>query len=386
MADARPRSGELTTTNYGWTKPNVGNSDDAWGGMINADLDSIDAIVHGIDTRVIPGPSSSTPVMDGTATAGSATVWSRGDHVHPKDTSKYDTTNPAGYQTAANVTASLPPYALVSSVRGSTGEQQPVMDSVANVGSSAAFSRGDHVHPTDTTRYAASNPAGYQTAAQVTTVLAPYAPLASPALTGNPTAPTPTTGDNDTSVATTAFVTTAIAAQPVPLGDNRIINGDMRIDQRNNGASGTATGTYTVDRWFYAASQATKVTWGRAGPFAPASDIAAAGFRYALGGTSSSAYTPLATESFRFAQTVEADMVSDFAWGTSNAQPVTLSFWATSSLAGIFSGSLCNDTALRSYPFSFSLPTANLWTKGLSLPFPATLPERGCWRETARRC
>ena len=30
--------------------------------------------------------------------------------------------------------------------------------------------------------------------------------------------------------------------------DNRIINGDMRIDQRNNGASGTATG-YTVDRW-----------------------------------------------------------------------------------------------------------------------------------------
>ena len=39
-----------------------------------------------------------------------------------------------------------------------------------------------------------------------------YAPLASPALTGNPTAPTPTAGDNDTSIATTAFVTTAVAA------------------------------------------------------------------------------------------------------------------------------------------------------------------------------
>lgn len=38
-----------------------------------------------------------------------------------------------------------------------------------------------------------------------------YAPLASPAFTGNPTAPTPTAGDNDTSIATTAFVTTAIA-------------------------------------------------------------------------------------------------------------------------------------------------------------------------------
>ena len=38
-----------------------------------------------------------------------------------------------------------------------------------------------------------------------------YAPLASPALTGTPTAPTPTAGDNDTSIATTAFVQTAVA-------------------------------------------------------------------------------------------------------------------------------------------------------------------------------
>ena len=41
--------------------------------------------------------------------------------------------------------------------------------------------------------------------------LALKAPLASPAFTGNPTAPTPTAGDNDTSIATTAFVTAAVA-------------------------------------------------------------------------------------------------------------------------------------------------------------------------------
>ena len=46
----------------------------------------------------------------------------------------------------------------------------------------------------------------------LTADLAGKAPLASPAFTGNPTAPTPTAGDNDTSVATTAFVTAAIAA------------------------------------------------------------------------------------------------------------------------------------------------------------------------------
>lgn len=39
-----------------------------------------------------------------------------------------------------------------------------------------------------------------------------YALLASPVFTGNPTAPTPTSGDNDTSIATTAFVQSAIIA------------------------------------------------------------------------------------------------------------------------------------------------------------------------------
>ncbi len=38
------------------------------------------------------------------------------------------------------------------------------------------------------------------------------APLASPALTGNPTAPTPSAADNDTSIATTAYVQTELAA------------------------------------------------------------------------------------------------------------------------------------------------------------------------------
>jgi hypothetical protein len=46
----------------------------------------------------------------------------------------------------------------------------------------------------------------------IQTAVATKADLASPAFTGNPTAPTPTTGDNDTSVATTAFVQTALSA------------------------------------------------------------------------------------------------------------------------------------------------------------------------------
>ena len=43
------------------------------------------------------------------------------------------------------------------------------------------------------------------------------APVASPAFTGNPTAPTPSTSDNDTSIATTAFVQ-AVAQTLYPIG------------------------------------------------------------------------------------------------------------------------------------------------------------------------
>ena len=140
---------------------------------------------------------------------------------------------------------------------------------------------------------------------------------------------------------------------------NRIINGDMKIDQRNGGASGTA-GQYTVDRWYYGASQSSKGTWGRnlnaiAGP---------AGFPFYLGFQSSSSYSVLTGDYDQFFQVIEADAINDLQWGTVNAQPVTLSFWVYSSLGGAtpFSGVIKNYAATRSYPFTYSIPVANVWT------------------------
>ena len=181
-----------------------------------------------------------------------------------------------------------------------------------------------------------------------------YLPLAGGTLTGplvlaaNPAAPLQS--------ATKQYVD----ALPVAMNDNRIINGDMRIDQRgvaSGGGGGTATG-YTVDRWSFG-NLTGKGTW-RQNLNAVSSP---AGFPYYLGFQSSSAYTPGATEVFQFAQTLEGDAVSDFAWGTASAQPVTLSFWAYSSLTGAFSGAVGNYAFTRAYPFSFSLPAANTWTK-----------------------
>jgi hypothetical protein len=195
--------------------------------------------------------------------------------------------------------------------------------------------------------YPAANPSGYQTAAQVTAAV-PIASSTTPAANGT--------------AAVGAGTTWARADHVHPtdtsgwLGDNRIINGDMRIDQRNNGVSGTASG-YTLDRWQYAGAQASKGTWGRN------SATGLAGFPYALFFTSSSAYASLTGDYFQFLQTIEADMVSDFAWGTASAQPVTLSFWAFSSLTGTFSGSIRNAANTRSYPFTYSIPAASVWTR-----------------------
>ena len=103
MADkVNPQTGELVTANYGWTKPTVGSSTDAWGGYLNADLDGIDTTVKAV-SNAIPAASSTTPVMNGTAAAGTGTTWARADHVHPTDTTCYQASNPSGYQTAAQV-------------------------------------------------------------------------------------------------------------------------------------------------------------------------------------------------------------------------------------------------------------------------------------------
>ena len=135
---------------------------------------------------------------------------------------------------------------------------------------------------------------------------------------------------------------------------NRIINGAMVIDQRNAGASGTATG-YTIDRWVFGATLSTKGTWQQnAGAITPPT-----GFKNYLGFTSNSAYTPLTGDVFSFYQVIEGFNSADLDWGTANAKTVTVSFWVRSSLTGTFGGALSNTT--RSNPFSFTINAANTW-------------------------
>ena len=137
---------------------------------------------------------------------------------------------------------------------------------------------------------------------------------------------------------------------------NRIINGAMMIDQRNAGASGTATG-YTVDRWTWSANPATKGTWQQnAGSVTPPT-----GYKNYWGFTSNSAYTLAAGEYQSLEQSIEGFNTADFAWGTASAATITISFWVRSSLTGTFGGALRNSVGDRSYPFTYTISSANTW-------------------------
>ena len=158
---------------------------------------------------------------------------------------------------------------------------------------------------------------------------------------------------------------------------NRIINGAMVIDQRNAGASVTATSAfpYSVDRWQIGGNVSSKFTVQQnAGSVTPP-----AGFTNYLGCTSSSAYTVLSSDYFLVQQAIEGFNVADLGWGTASAQAITVSFLVRSSLTGTFGGCINNSDNSRSYPFTYTISAANTWeTKTVTIAGDTT----GTWLTT----
>ena len=134
---------------------------------------------------------------------------------------------------------------------------------------------------------------------------------------------------------------------------NRIINGAMVIDQRNAGAAVTTAGSFPVDRFL--------MQFTTDGAFsASRSTTAPAGFTNSLIFTTTTADTSLgATQQAVIQQNIEGFNVADLGWGTADAKTVTISFWVRSSLTGTFGGSLKNSAANRSYPFTYTISSAN---------------------------
>jgi hypothetical protein len=134
---------------------------------------------------------------------------------------------------------------------------------------------------------------------------------------------------------------------------NRIINGDMSIFQR--GTAATADAQYSVDRWrFVKTNDATESTSQNAD--------APVGFSFSLRNTISTGDGTIGAGQYSgFEQSIEGFNTADLAWGTANAQAVTLSFWVRSSVTGQYTGSLRNNDSSRRCPFNYTISAANTW-------------------------
>lgn len=180
--------------------------------MTSSQVTKLNGIDAGAEVNVIDSIT-----VNGTA----ATVTSKTAAITvPTKTS--DLTNDSGYITSADV----PEGAAASTTT-------PLMDGTATAGTETAFARGDHRHPTDTSR----------------------APIESPTFTGTPAAPTATAGTNTTQLATTAFVQTAISGKqntltfdstPTSGSSNPVTSGGIYTALGNYLTTSDAASTYAT--------------------------------------------------------------------------------------------------------------------------------------------
>lgn len=140
---------------------------------------------------------------------------------------------------------------------------------------------------------------------------------------------------------------------------NRIINGDMRIDQRNAGAAVTSDGSsykYAVDRFGAYGDTGDGVFTVQQSSAAPT------GFNKSIKITVTTADASLSAINRYFVrQCIEGYNVADFGFGTATASTMTLSFWVRSSITGQHSGSILNDNFDRAYPYTFTINAADTW-------------------------
>jgi hypothetical protein len=153
-------------------------------------------------------------------------------------------------------------------------------------------------------------------------------------------------------------ISSALGSQallPAGLGfRNKLINGDMRINQRGAGTlTGSGSTQFVVDSWR---------VWNGTGTVTfQQSTTAPVGFSNSLlatvtstGSYSTGGYTQLQTK-------IEGSNCTDLNWGTANAKPIMLSFWVRASVAGTYSCAIRNSATNRSYVATFVVTASNTW-------------------------
>jgi hypothetical protein len=142
---------------------------------------------------------------------------------------------------------------------------------------------------------------------------------------------------------------------------NRIINGDMRIDQRNAGAAVTAPSSFPVDRFLVALTSGV-------GAFSAQQDSSVpAGFTTSTKITVTTADGTIdATDNFAYQTWIEGNNIADLGFGTASAKTVTISFWVRGSVTGTYAMVIGNSNAgtgaaNRSYVSTYTINSADTW-------------------------
>jgi hypothetical protein len=136
---------------------------------------------------------------------------------------------------------------------------------------------------------------------------------------------------------------------------NRIINGNMVIDQRNAGAAVNTNDAFPVDRWKMAMAGGGVISAQR-------STIAPAGFPTSLGFTVSTADASIASgDAYFVTHNIEGHNVAELGFGTANAQSVSISFRVRSSVTGTYSVAIGNSAFNRLYVATYSISAADTW-------------------------
>lgn len=163
-----------------------------------------------------------------------------------------------------------------------------------------------------------------------------------------------------TNLITSTITTTSINGTYISGFRNRIINGDMRLDQRNEGAAATVntTNVYGVDRFV-----GTSHAGGSVFTIQRQTATPPPGFTHYIKLVVTSSETVSADRTYSFNQRIEGPNVRDFNFGNANASASTLQFWVKSSSAGTYAGTYRNSAQNRVYIFNYSVSSANVWEK-----------------------
>jgi hypothetical protein len=185
---------------------------------------------------------------------------------------------------------------------------------------------------------------------------------------------------SNTQVSGNIYATDTIASANPMMFRNRLINGDMRINQRGATSlsitQSAAAVQYLFDRWGAITNQVTGYFTASVQTLTTSDTPYQYGFRNSMRVTATTG-AALPNYIYPFYQGIEGNNITDLNWGSSYGAPVTVSFWFRSNMAAGSTGSFSVRNSLAGsvwtlYNTTFTVVGGGAWQYVvLTIPAPA---------------